>query len=490
MKEEQQKKMRRKFLTSLALASVVLMGVGLTAAFLQPGTAITGEAQGELREIPNEETPLANPATTSASDETTAESESSDETNADEGNGSSDPEAPASYPVGQAAGSNTNSNSSGTGNNGSSAGGSAGNTVDEEPMQPPAPTYTLTYHANGGTQAPVDATAYGAGTLAQVSDEQAMTYKGYVFTGWNSAPEGVGESFAAGSTLEITGNITLYAQWEPAILATSVPVAYGTERSLTVVVQNASDAWWEALSVTDIAVTGRTWRISDLVKDPESNTFTLSSSSQLDSWTTYKLTIAGIAPYAAQEVTFKPGARIPVAVSTSWQASGDLYIEQSAKENYLNRTTLRFYVNGRQLTSGEFSQQRSGHPDATYAGVYYVVIKAGVFTQPGTYEVKIVDTATGSPAAYVTYVTTVNKMAERIIAPLAEDTVTAPDEIDATEGIPDDGTDEGAVSEEETTEQEPAAEEGAIAEEPVSEDGATEETGRETTEESVSAMLP
>ena len=73
--------------------------------------------------------------------------------------------------------------------------------------------YALNYDANGGNGAP-DSVVNCTGKFT-VSDT-VPTRDGYVFAGWNTAPDGSGANCAAGS--EIEGNkdspaLTLYAQW-------------------------------------------------------------------------------------------------------------------------------------------------------------------------------------------------------------------------------------------------------------------------------------
>ena len=83
-------------------------------------------------------------------------------------------------------------------------------------------TWTLTYHANGGTKAPVDKTTYSkTNAEATVLGQSGMTYKGYTFLGWaedihgvvtnaEDAPAGM---YQEGGTYTLSGNATLYAVW-------------------------------------------------------------------------------------------------------------------------------------------------------------------------------------------------------------------------------------------------------------------------------------
>lgn len=74
-------------------------------------------------------------------------------------------------------------------------------------------TYSITFNANGGT----GSMAAHAGICSGGSQTlRANTFEndGKVFTGWNTAADGSGTSYADGATISsITSNITLYAQW-------------------------------------------------------------------------------------------------------------------------------------------------------------------------------------------------------------------------------------------------------------------------------------
>ena len=76
-------------------------------------------------------------------------------------------------------------------------------------------TVTLAYDANGGSGAPDDQSG-DAFSDVTVSDT-TPTREGYSFTGWNTAADGTGTDYAAGSsyTLPASGTDTLYAQWDP-----------------------------------------------------------------------------------------------------------------------------------------------------------------------------------------------------------------------------------------------------------------------------------
>lgn len=45
--------------------------------------------------------------------------------------------------------------------------------------------------------------------------EDKPTLDGYVFSGWNTKPDGSGEKYGPGQSITLTENLTLYAQWSP-----------------------------------------------------------------------------------------------------------------------------------------------------------------------------------------------------------------------------------------------------------------------------------
>lgn len=78
---------------------------------------------------------------------------------------------------------------------------------------PEAPvTYTVTFDANGGSGT-MEIQTFQQG-VEQALTMNAFTYEGHVFDGWNIMPDGSGDALADGETLQLAGNITLYAQWK------------------------------------------------------------------------------------------------------------------------------------------------------------------------------------------------------------------------------------------------------------------------------------
>ena len=82
----------------------------------------------------------------------------------------------------------------------------------KEPVQ-----LTVTFEANGSAEYPVEGTMAPQTVNAKTDtalNANSFTREGYNFTGWNTAADGSGYSYADGATVNLTENTTLYAQWE------------------------------------------------------------------------------------------------------------------------------------------------------------------------------------------------------------------------------------------------------------------------------------
>ena len=91
-------------------------------------------------------------------------------------------------------------------------------------------TYTISYngHGNDGGTAPIGGT-YNYNTSITVSNQGTLTLSGSSFTGWNTAANGSGTAYGAGSSLTVVSNTTLYAQWasSPSITVTPSTLNFG-----------------------------------------------------------------------------------------------------------------------------------------------------------------------------------------------------------------------------------------------------------------------
>ena len=75
-----------------------------------------------------------------------------------------------------------------------------------------APQYTLSYDGNGGA-GQMPRRVFSANEKAVIS-ENAFKRTGYDFTGWCLSADGRGTLYQSGDSIELTGDTTLYAQWE------------------------------------------------------------------------------------------------------------------------------------------------------------------------------------------------------------------------------------------------------------------------------------
>jgi len=73
-------------------------------------------------------------------------------------------------------------------------------------------TCTITYDSNGGAGS-TESEVMKTGTKYTVVKKD-YSKDNCIFKGWNTKPDGSGESYANGQIIDASGNITLYAQWE------------------------------------------------------------------------------------------------------------------------------------------------------------------------------------------------------------------------------------------------------------------------------------
>lgn len=95
---------------------------------------------------------------------------------------------------------------------------------------------TVTYKANGGTGSDfIEDSNYDAAYTVTALDATGITSNGYTFKAWNTKADGSGMSYAGGDTVLITGDVTLYAQWEKTPSGSAIPSdksgASGTAKS-------------------------------------------------------------------------------------------------------------------------------------------------------------------------------------------------------------------------------------------------------------------
>lgn len=100
--------------------------------------------------------------------------------------------------------------------------------------------FKLTYSINGGTGNDVVVEVEEGGQVTVASNSfTAPTNKS--FKGWNDSASGDGQEYAVGATIVMTGDMTLYAIWEPVMVKVIYRVNGGSGSAKTVEVEKGSD---------------------------------------------------------------------------------------------------------------------------------------------------------------------------------------------------------------------------------------------------------
>ena len=83
-------------------------------------------------------------------------------------------------------------------------------------------TCKVTYNGNGNTSGSVPSPTEGrySETVTLATNSGSLAKTGYLFDGWNTAADGSGTTYSAGSSYTLNGNITLYAKWAEAVTIT------------------------------------------------------------------------------------------------------------------------------------------------------------------------------------------------------------------------------------------------------------------------------
>ena len=133
-------------------------------------------------------------------------------------------------------------------------------------------TYTMTYDANGATSGSVPSsgsfTSGGAATAVS-PNSGSLARTGYTFGGWNTAADGTGTPYAAGSsTYSTNANVTLYAVWTPipttttSTTTTTVPVTTTTAAPVLQIIINNPGATTTTVATSETPGTPLTGSVS------------------------------------------------------------------------------------------------------------------------------------------------------------------------------------------------------------------------------------
>ncbi|MDR0887616.1 MAG: InlB B-repeat-containing protein [Candidatus Methanoplasma sp.] len=83
-------------------------------------------------------------------------------------------------------------------------------------------TYAVNYHSNYGTDSIITQS-----TLAgNITAKSALTRADYTFTSWNTKADGTGTSYFPGSSITVSSDISLYAQWNAVPVTTAKDLSY------------------------------------------------------------------------------------------------------------------------------------------------------------------------------------------------------------------------------------------------------------------------
>ncbi len=183
-------------------------------------------------------------------------------------------------------------------------------------------SYTVTYDANGGENAPTNQTKIH-GTALTLSTVEP-TREGYTFKEWNTNAEGTGRSYPAGESYEVESNVTLYAIWNQvtSLVEQVKPANYGDR------VTNYS-----AGGVTD-------WRVfyndgnnvylitTDLISEKINSAQDIKNLSVASQWTSYiDPSIPNAIAYGAPtESMLLASYNAKNGTSQTSQVEGDLYV--------------------------------------------------------------------------------------------------------------------------------------------------------------------
>jgi uncharacterized repeat protein (TIGR02543 family) len=100
------------------------------------------------------------------------------------------------------------------------------------------PTVTVTFSPHGGSGSMSDQSSNSPTSL----ESNGYDRPGYVFVGWNTAPDGTGTSYVDGQEYNFTESVTLYAQWAAAPIRTVTFAGNGGEGTMSAQTANLTTA--------------------------------------------------------------------------------------------------------------------------------------------------------------------------------------------------------------------------------------------------------
>lgn len=118
---------------------------------------------------------------------------------------------------------------------------------EPEPTPDPNPEvkYTITFKANNATATGSTASITAVAGTTVTLTANGFALEGYNFTGWNTAADGSGTGYGNSASLQLTSNLTLYAQWILATVPTYTITIAETEHGTVTASQTVSPAGTE-----------------------------------------------------------------------------------------------------------------------------------------------------------------------------------------------------------------------------------------------------
>jgi uncharacterized repeat protein (TIGR02543 family) len=79
----------------------------------------------------------------------------------------------------------------------------------------PVTEYTLFYDGNENTGGTVPSNQTGNGNVTLATNSGLLVRDGFIFKGWNTEANGSGMRYLVSSTYNLSGDVTLFAEWDP-----------------------------------------------------------------------------------------------------------------------------------------------------------------------------------------------------------------------------------------------------------------------------------
>ncbi|MCO7175459.1 InlB B-repeat-containing protein [Sporolactobacillus kofuensis] len=199
--------------------------------------------------------------------------------------------------------------------------------------------YQITYDPNGGTgTVPTDPTNYSNGDSVTVKGNSGNLVKtGFSFNGWNTKADGTGTAYQPESALTVTGNVTLYAQWNK----NQYTVTYNSNGGSAVAAQTI-DYEGQASKPTDPTQTGYTfggwYSDSEFNNTYDFNTPVTENTTLYAKWSKNQYTVTynsnGGSSIANQTVDYENRVSKPIAPTRTGYAFAGWYKDSGLTEPY------------------------------------------------------------------------------------------------------------------------------------------------------------